>query len=104
LFPLAAHVVLTEPRQPRAISAKLLEEMTEDLAAEHEVIADPREALERGIALAEERGGVVFATGSLFLVGDLRAYGRSEGSELWRQLAAQALRRRWLAGAVPGGA
>jgi dihydrofolate synthase/folylpolyglutamate synthase len=79
LFPLAAHVILTEPRQPRAISAKLLEEMTADLAAEHEVVADPREALERGIALARERGGVVFATGSLFLVGDLRSYWARRG-------------------------
>jgi dihydrofolate synthase / folylpolyglutamate synthase len=79
LFPLAATVILTEPRQPRAISAKLLEEMTEDLAAEHEVIADPREALERGIAAARASSGVVFATGSLFLVGDLRAYWSKRG-------------------------
>jgi dihydrofolate synthase/folylpolyglutamate synthase len=79
LFPLAATVILTEPRQPRAISAKLLEEMTEDLAAKHEVIADPREALERGIAVARASGGVVFATGSLFLVGDLRAYWSKRG-------------------------
>jgi dihydrofolate synthase / folylpolyglutamate synthase len=79
LFPLAATVILTEPRQPRAISAALLEEMTEDLAAEHEVIADPREALERGIAAARASSGVVFATGSLFLVGDLRAYWSKRG-------------------------
>jgi dihydrofolate synthase / folylpolyglutamate synthase len=80
LFPLARTVILTEPRQPRAISASLLAEMTADLAAESIVIPDAREALQRAIALANSAGAAdapqpaVFATGSLFLVGDLRAY------------------------------
>jgi dihydrofolate synthase / folylpolyglutamate synthase len=80
LFPLARTVILTEPRQPRAISASLLAEITADLAAESLVIPDPREALERAMALASSGATTgnaqpaVFATGSLFLVGDLRAY------------------------------
>ncbi len=81
LFPLAHTVILTEPRQPRAISANLLAEMTAGLAASSLVVPDPREALECAIELAKSQwltssanGGAVFATGSLYLVGDLRAY------------------------------
>jgi dihydrofolate synthase/folylpolyglutamate synthase len=81
LFPLAQTVVLTEPRQPRAISANLLAEMTAGLAANSLIIPDPREALERAIALAateslaaDSAAAAVFATGSLYLVGDLRSY------------------------------
>lgn len=77
LFPLAQTVILTEPRQPRAISAKLLAEMTAHHATESIVIKNPEEALERAIELAKagpEPDGAVFATGSLYLVGDLRGY------------------------------
>jgi dihydrofolate synthase / folylpolyglutamate synthase len=75
LFPLANAVILTEPRQPRAISATVLAEMTADLAARSEIVADPRQALERAITLAAALpNAAVFATGSLFLVGDLRSY------------------------------
>jgi dihydrofolate synthase / folylpolyglutamate synthase len=86
LFPLARTVILTEPRQPRAISAALLAEMTSGLAADTRTVADPREALEQAIdqalALATSTDAAnepaaVFATGSLFLVGDLRAYWHS---------------------------
>ena len=71
LFPPAAAVVLTAPRQPRAISAPLLAEMTGHLAAEVHVVGDPALALERAIEMAEP-DDAVFATGSLYLVGDLR--------------------------------
>ncbi|MGA8036771.1 MAG: folylpolyglutamate synthase/dihydrofolate synthase family protein [Candidatus Acidiferrales bacterium] len=85
LFPLAHTVILTQPRQPRAISANLLAEMTAGLAAKSLIVPDPREALERAMQGAVElgnappsvssaKGPAVFATGSLFLVGDLRAY------------------------------
>ncbi len=77
LFPLARTVILTEPRQPRAISSPLLAEMTAHHATESIVIRNPEEALERAIALANadsEDRGAVFATGSLYLVGDLRGY------------------------------
>jgi dihydrofolate synthase / folylpolyglutamate synthase len=73
LFPRADLVVLTEPRQPRAISAPLLAEMTAHLARKSEVIRDPVAALDRAIELAGP-DDAVFATGSLYLVGDLRAY------------------------------
>jgi len=73
LFPAADFVILTEPRQPRAISAPLLAEMTSHLAKQSAVVRDPGEALERAIAMASA-ADAVFATGSLYLVGDLRTY------------------------------
>jgi dihydrofolate synthase / folylpolyglutamate synthase len=76
LFPLAASVIVTAPRQPRALSAEALAEMTRHLAPLLTVVADPRVALERAISSAEP-DDVVFATGSLYLVGDLRKWWNS---------------------------
>jgi len=73
LFPRADLVLLTQPDQPRAISATLLSEMTSHLARRSEIVRDPVAALEQAIQLAGP-GDAVFATGSLYLVGDLRAY------------------------------
>ena len=73
LFPHATAVVLTEPSQPRAISAALLAEITSHDAKETIVVRDPGEALEAALQLASFRD-VVFVTGSLYLVGELRAY------------------------------
>lgn len=81
LFPHAAFVILTEPRQPRAISAPLLAEMTQHLARESTVIPDPAKALERAIEMASPQDAV-FATGSLYLVGDLRGYWSTRRAEL----------------------
>jgi dihydrofolate synthase/folylpolyglutamate synthase len=71
LFPRAEAVILTEPRQPRAISVALLAEMTSHLARQFSVVRVPSEALQYAIELAQPRDAV-FATGSLYLVGDLR--------------------------------
>lgn len=76
LFPVAESVILTQPRQSRAISAPLLAEMTASLARNSFVVADPAEALERALSIATPED-VIFATGSLFLVGDLRHYWKS---------------------------
>ncbi len=73
LFPHAEAVILTEPRQPRAISVSLLAEMTAHLARKSLSIRDPGEALERALEMAQP-GDAVFATGSLYLVGDLHKY------------------------------
>jgi len=73
LFPHATAVVLTEPSQPRAISASLLAEITSHDAQETVIVRDPGEALEAALQLASPRD-VVFVTGSLYLVGELRAY------------------------------
>ncbi len=72
LFPLAWRVVLTSPRQPRAISAAALAAMTRHLEPPggFEVVADPAEAFERAIGAAAAED-IVLATGSLYLAGDL---------------------------------
>jgi len=79
LFPLAASVIVTAPRQPRALSAEALAEMTRHFASHMTVVADPRVALERAISAAAPED-VVFATGSLYLVGDLRKLWNSRGA------------------------
>src|SRR5271169_3618420 len=73
LFPRAQAVILTSPAQPRAISAPLLAEMTGHHAGKVEVIPDPEKAFERALELAFPED-VIFVTGSLYLVGDLRRY------------------------------
>jgi dihydrofolate synthase / folylpolyglutamate synthase len=71
LFPRAAAVILTTPAQSRAISAPLLAEMTAHHAQRSEIIPDPAKALVRALELASPED-VIFITGSLYLVGDLR--------------------------------
>ncbi len=80
LFPRANSVVLTEPGQARAVSATLLQEMTNHLSQKIIVIRDPGEALEYAISLASPEDAI-FATGSLYLVGDLRSYWNKCNSE-----------------------
>lgn len=76
LFPRAESVVLTAPRQPRAISAEVLAEMTAHLAVSAIVEPDPQLALERVIEMASPEDAI-FATGSLYLVGEWLSYWRS---------------------------
>lgn len=73
LFPLAEDVILTQPRQSRAISAQHLNDIVGGLARRAEVVGDPAQAVERVIAQAAP-DDVIFVTGSLFLVGDIRRY------------------------------
>jgi len=73
LFPNAATVILTEPHQPRAISAPLLAEITRHDAKQALIVRNPGAALEAALELAGPQDAV-FATGSLYLVGELRAY------------------------------
>lgn len=73
LFPRADMVIFTEPRQPRAISAPLLAELTGHLAAQSSVVCDPDDAFERALDMAGP-DDAIFITGSLYLVGDLRGY------------------------------
>jgi dihydrofolate synthase/folylpolyglutamate synthase len=73
LFPRAECVIFTQPRQTRAISAEALADISSHWARSFECVADVEGALRRARELAgggEE--GVVFATGSLFLVGEAR--------------------------------
>ena len=79
LFPHAAAVILTSPAQSRAISASVLAEMTGHHARQVEVIPDPKLAFERALELASP-DDVIFVTGSLYLVGDLRHYWMSRAA------------------------
>lgn len=80
LFPRTKAVFLTQPRQPRAISANLLAEMTHGLAPDIYVVRDPTEALERAIQMAGPNDAV-FVSGSLYLVGELTSYWKSHRRE-----------------------
>src|SRR4029077_10446712 len=83
LFPHVSEVIFTEPRTPRAISAAQLEEIAAHYAMQSRVIADGEQALDYAMAKAGT-GDAVFVTGSLYLVGQLRAY--------WKQRAQVAAR------------
>jgi dihydrofolate synthase/folylpolyglutamate synthase len=71
LFPKATAVILTAPHQSRSISAPLLAEMTAHHARQAEAIPNPTQAIERALTLASPED-VIFITGSLYLVGELR--------------------------------
>jgi len=73
LFPRATTVTLTQSPQPRSLSAEALFQMTSHLADSVEVIREPGAALERAIEIALPED-VIFATGSLYLVGDLHRH------------------------------
>jgi len=73
LFSRASSVVLTQPPTPRAISARLLAEMTDHFGAQVHIVVEPEAALERAMAVAAPND-VIFVAGSLYLVGALRRY------------------------------
>jgi len=71
LFPLATEVIFTEPRNPRAISAPQLAEISSHYAVSSKIIVDAERALEYAITQSEA-GDAIFVTGSLYLVGQVR--------------------------------
>jgi dihydrofolate synthase / folylpolyglutamate synthase len=73
LFPLAAEVVLTAPATSRAISATQVEEIAAHYANKSTTIADAEKAIEYALSKASP-DDVIFITGSLYLVGQLRHY------------------------------
>jgi dihydrofolate synthase/folylpolyglutamate synthase len=77
LFPHAARILITQPRQPRAISAAALAGMTRHLSEHMDIVEVPEEAMEEALEMAGP-DDVIFATGSLYLVGDLRRWWRSQ--------------------------
>jgi dihydrofolate synthase / folylpolyglutamate synthase len=79
LFPLAHRVILTQPQQPRAVSPSTLREITNHLTKDPLVAHGSADAIEQALDLASPEDAV-FATGSLFLVGDLRRYWKSRKS------------------------
>ncbi|NDQ56885.1 MAG: bifunctional folylpolyglutamate synthase/dihydrofolate synthase [Acidipila sp.] len=81
LFPEVEAVIATAPRQSRAISAEVLAEMTGHHARQIDVVPIAEVALERAMELAGA-DDVVFATGSLYLAGDLLRYWPTRGVKL----------------------
>ncbi|HUX66639.1 MAG TPA: cyanophycin synthetase [Terriglobales bacterium] len=79
LFPRAQAVVLTAPRQPRALAPAALAQACGPLAARHEVAPDYPAAFAAARRLARgasgEAAAPIFVTGSLYLVGEARDYG-----------------------------
>jgi dihydrofolate synthase/folylpolyglutamate synthase len=73
LLPLAATVTLTAPPQPRATSAETLALMARHFNGRVFVASEPSDALRQARALAAPED-VVFVTGSLYLVGDIRRH------------------------------
>jgi dihydrofolate synthase/folylpolyglutamate synthase len=73
LFPLAAEVVFTEPRTARAISASQLAEIAGYHARHSETNPDAEKALQYVLANSKPEDAI-FICGSLYLVGQLRAY------------------------------
>lgn len=71
LFPHTGHVIFTEPRTPRAISATQLAEIAAHHAADSEIIPDAEQALDAAMSRAKSDDAIV-VTGSLYLVGQLR--------------------------------
>ena len=73
LFPRAEEVIFTAPRTSRAISAAQLAEIAGHHAPHFSVIPDAEKALDYALAKAAPED-VVFITGSLYLIGQLRHY------------------------------
>lgn len=71
LFSRAAAVILTQPNQVRATAPETLRDISADLNPNLLIEPTPALALERAVELASPND-VIIATGSLFLVGDLR--------------------------------
>jgi dihydrofolate synthase / folylpolyglutamate synthase len=82
LMPTCDAIVLTSSQNPRALPPPTLQSLARQLGGPpSEIVGDPRLALARARELAGP-GGVVIATGSLYLVADLMATGRGERASI----------------------
>ncbi len=73
LAPLAHHIILTKPHTDRATPPSLLKKALGQNGKKAEIAEDLREAIERGLSLAQEED-LLCITGSLYTVGEARAY------------------------------
>ncbi len=78
LFPLAERVIATRPENPRAASAKEIQQSAARTGVEVEAVEDVQQAVDRARSLAQA-GTVVVITGSIYLVGEVM---RSVGAEV----------------------
>jgi dihydrofolate synthase/folylpolyglutamate synthase len=73
LFPAAQHLILTEPRSPRAAPVGELLRAVPTPPASSTITLAPSSADAFALARAQAGGGLVCVTGSLYLVGEVRA-------------------------------
>lgn len=78
LAPMADHLILSRPNTPRAASPSSLKKSLGRNGNRVEVIEDLGEAIERGISMAGKED-LVCITGSLYTVGEAKAYFLSKG-------------------------
>jgi dihydrofolate synthase / folylpolyglutamate synthase len=82
LMPACDALVLTSSQNPRALPPPTLQSLARQLGGPGaEIIGDPRRALVHARELAGP-GGVVIATGSLYLIADLLATGRGRRASI----------------------
>jgi len=74
LFPAAAHLILTQPDNPRAASPEALQSLAATVMPENKIMVSrtPGEALQKARQLTPS-GGMICVTGSLYLVGEIKA-------------------------------
>ncbi len=72
LLPVADHIIVTRPKEERALSPDVPARWVRAAGRRPEVIEDSGEAMERALGLAG-RGDLICVTGSLYLVGEIRA-------------------------------
>ena len=75
LAPLADHIILTRPHTDRATPPSLLKKMLGRSGKKAEIVEDLNEAIRRGLSLVQKEG-LLCITGSLYTVGEARAYFR----------------------------
>ena len=80
LFPRASEVILTQPNNPRAVSATQLAQMAGHHATHFSVVSSAEAALDQALASAAP-DDAVFITGSLYLVGQLRHTWKSRNTK-----------------------
>jgi dihydrofolate synthase / folylpolyglutamate synthase len=76
LFPVANCLVLTQPRNPRVASVEDLRQLAGKYAPEVsiELAMNSGTAMERAISVSASNGEIICVTGSLYLVGEARAW------------------------------
>ena len=76
LFPVAARLVLTQPRNPRAARVEDLRQLAEKYAPEvsSEIVTESETAMARAISLTAPNREKICVTGSLYLVGEVRQW------------------------------
>ena len=75
LAPLADHLILTRPHYDRAASPALLKKTLGRSGKKAEVVEDLEEAIEKGLSMTQDED-LLCITGSLYTVGEARAYFR----------------------------